>query len=573
MKREKIFVGKRLRMAVCTILAVFMVGTTTALGADITITEFISTEYRSIDRFKEGFAIVKKGDSKSANGKYRGDPIYGFIDKTGREIVPCIYTNADRFSEGFAGVNVGGNRYGVGGKWGFIDTTGKEVVPCQYDRVNAFSEGLAVVNRDGKWGFINTAGNEIVSCKYDVAYSFSEGIAAVGINTGETDSANEPIRKWSLIDKTGKEIASLDEQIQVIGAFSNGLAPVYTGSGCGFINKTGELAFPYKYAYRLFMYTSPHIKEFSEGFARVEKDLGQNGFIDVTGREIAPCKYETASDFSEGLAAVSLNGKSGFIDGTGKEIIPCKFEGADSFSEGLAAVAVGGKYGYIDKTGKEIVPCIYDRAHPFSGGFAVVEQKIENSVNSEYGIIDKTGREVIPFGVYDLISGMSDGIAIVSKGIVEDGFVSLVTNVPGFTAYRSTQSVMVDGRPINFQMYALRDASGNPTNYVKLRDVASVLNSTAAQFEVSWDGVVNIVPGRPYTPNGSEMTTPFSGDRTYTVAAAPTRINGKEISIDAIVLEDDQGGAYTYYKLRDLGEAIGFRVDWSAEKGISVQTK
>ena len=39
------------------------------------------------------------------------------------------------------------------------------------------------------------------------------------------------------------------------------------------------------------------------------------------------------------------------------------------------------------------------------------------------------------------------------------------------------------------------------------------------------------------------------------------------------MLKDDQGGAYTYYKLRYLGTSLGFKVDWSAEKGIFIETK
>ena len=90
---------------------------------------------------------------------------------------------------------------------------------------------------------------------------------------------------------------------------------------------------------------------------------------------------------------------------------------------------------------------------------------------------------------------------------------------------------------------------------------------------MGWDGAVNIETGKPYTANGSEMKTPFSGDQAYEAAAAPTNVNGQTAALEAIVLKDDAGGAYTYYKLRDLGKALGFRVDWSAEKGIFLETK
>lgn len=142
----------------------------------------------------------------------------------------------------------------------------------------------------------------------------------------------------------------------------------------------------------------------------------------------------------------------------------------------------------------------------------------------------------------------------------------------GGTAYASTQAVEVDGKKVEFQMYALKDANGNDTNYVKLRDVAATLNGTPAQFEVSWDGAVNIVTGQLYTPNGSEMSTPFSGDRAYTVPASQTKVNGSAAALESIVLTDDSGNGYTYYKLRDLGTALGFTVDWSAEQGVFIQT-
>lgn len=141
------------------------------------------------------------------------------------------------------------------------------------------------------------------------------------------------------------------------------------------------------------------------------------------------------------------------------------------------------------------------------------------------------------------------------------------------TAYASTQTVLVDGSAVIFQAYALKDERGNDTNYVKLRDVAQILNGTAAQFEVGWNGAVNIETGKNYTSNGSEMKTPFTGNRSYSPATAPTNINGAPAGLEAIVLLDDNGGAYTYYKLRDLGRVLGFKVDWSAEKGIFVETK
>ena len=140
------------------------------------------------------------------------------------------------------------------------------------------------------------------------------------------------------------------------------------------------------------------------------------------------------------------------------------------------------------------------------------------------------------------------------------------------TAYASTQAIEVNGHRVIFEAYALKDANGNDTNYIKLRDVASVLNGTPAQFNVGWNGSVTITTGQAYTPNGSEMRTPYSGNRAYQDASAATMVNGSPVELSAILLTDDSGNGYTYYKLRDLGAALGFTVDWSAERGIFIET-
>ena len=98
------------------------------------------------------------------------------------------------------------------------------------------------------------------------------------------------------------------------------------------------------------------------------------------------------------------------------------------------------------------------------------------------------------------------------------------------------------------------------------------LSGTAAQFNVDWDGDVLIVPHSAYVPNGSEMSTPFTGDRTYTKAASATKVNGTAVPFSAIYLTDSEHGGYTYYKLRDLGQVLGFDVSWDKDRGIYIDS-
>ena len=142
--------------------------------------------------------------------------------------------------------------------------------------------------------------------------------------------------------------------------------------------------------------------------------------------------------------------------------------------------------------------------------------------------------------------------------------------------YARTQNFDIDGRAVSFKTYAVVTPDGKggtlETNYVKLRDVAYAMNGTAAQFNVDWDGDVLIVPHSVYIPNDSEMSTPFTGDHAYTKAASATKVNGQNVPFSAIYLTDNSGGGYTYYKLRDLGQVLGFDVSWSVERGIYIES-
>lgn len=146
------------------------------------------------------------------------------------------------------------------------------------------------------------------------------------------------------------------------------------------------------------------------------------------------------------------------------------------------------------------------------------------------------------------------------------------------TAYATSYSILVDGQAVAFDAYALKDESGNGTNYLKLRDVAHVLNGTAAQFNVDWDQAaqaIAIATGAAYTtPNGSEMSTPFTGDQTYVPNSAAVVVDGADAGLEAISIYDAAGNGYTYFKLRDLGDALGFGVDWDQTAGaIVIDTK
>ena len=149
----------------------------------------------------------------------------------------------------------------------------------------------------------------------------------------------------------------------------------------------------------------------------------------------------------------------------------------------------------------------------------------------------------------------------------------ILNSAGGTMAYERRQTVEIDGRKVELTSYALKDENGFERNFFRVREIAQQLTGTKAQFDVKWeDNAVKLITGTAYTPLAYETRIPFSGDREYTAAADITQINGEDSAIQAIALHDSNGGGYTYYKLRDLGRMLGFNVDWTAERGIFIET-
>jgi hypothetical protein len=145
---------------------------------------------------------------------------------------------------------------------------------------------------------------------------------------------------------------------------------------------------------------------FSGGLAAVETHQGKWGYIDKTGRRVIAPQFDYASDFSEGLACVQVGEKFGFINKLGMMTISSQFSSPGGFSEGLASVRLGGKtenpYGlnvgplggkqvFIDKKGNIVIslPVEVENANPFVESLAAVE------IKGYWGFIDRTGKMII----------------------------------------------------------------------------------------------------------------------------------------------------------------------------------
>ena len=113
------------------------------------------------------------------------------------------------------------------------------------------------------------------------------------------------------------------------------------------------------------------------------------GFINLKGQVVINTQYDSAHDFSEGLAVIEIDARRGYIDRSGKMAIDAVYVDAGPFSEGLAAVQIDGKYGYIDKTGRLAIVPRFDRVSSFCQGRAAV------CLDGRYGYIYHDGAMLI----------------------------------------------------------------------------------------------------------------------------------------------------------------------------------
>lgn len=324
---------------------------------DKTGKEVIPCKYKEVNEFKEDLALVKDEAGRSF-----------FIDRTG-EKTSWSYIDAEPFSEGLAPV------LGLNGLWGFIDKSGNQIIPCKYKDVSSFSEGLASVQtKNDYYRYIDKNGNIVIKDKYLTAEPFKDGYAIVTLNKRKHPHAI--INKKGKIIKEGEEyfisnkrILSYNEETKILTSLN-----IETGKQNELISSKYPLFYDISEGMMLFMgfngkyaimdidlnlktdFLFKCVSNFSNEVAKAYFDDGSRIILkkDGTTSEFSKdTKKCLIRNFNEEKAIVVNNDDFfGCIDKTGKVIIPCENKSLGNFSEGLAAIITNdGRIGYIDEKG------------------------------------------------------------------------------------------------------------------------------------------------------------------------------------------------------------------------------
>lgn len=304
---------------------------------------------------------------------------YGVIDAAGRWLTP---------TRPHPDVEMWRTRQPVGG-WGFIDPTGREVIPALFRAASDFQDGSAMLSLgEHQAGLISRRGKWLLPPVFDSAEPFRNGVAQVIKNFETPAMFDRNCRETTLeVAEQRLNFTPPDDGPPIIenpsvlsGAPAESDWTMQAQNGrVGFVDAQGNWTIPPRFE---------DAEPFAENLAAV-KSGGYWGYINRQGRLVIPTQFDEARAFSQGYAAVLTDTAWRFVDPRGhflsanppapekghKPAPPAElaFENVRDFKEGYAAIKTAGKWGYLNRKGVQVVAPIYNDAYDFNGGLARIQ--------------------------------------------------------------------------------------------------------------------------------------------------------------------------------------------------------
>ena len=128
-------------------------------------------------------------------------------------------------------------------------------------------------------------------------------------------------------------------------------------------------------------------------------------------------------------------------------------------------------------------------------------------------------------------------------------------------AVKNTKKVTLDGEEVMVGAY---DVEGY--NYLKLRDVAAILNTKKCQFNVGFDGPTKLITvelAKGYEKVEGDLAEIKDEKAKAIVSVRKILVNGEEKEIKTALINE-----YNYMQLRDLGSLVGLDVKYDAKNKV-----
>ncbi|MFV8830556.1 WG repeat-containing protein [Alkalihalobacterium sp. APHAB7] len=261
-----------------------------------------SKAYNFIAPYEEERAVFS---DRSANGQY----LYGYLDRSGQEIIPLQFEYANDFKDGKALVRLTNRNYAL------IDKNETILNTYAYHSMTEFREGLSSFRKtvDDLYGYVDEKGNIVIEPQFSIALPFQEGRAVVNIIDG-------------------------------------------IHNGYGLINKQGEFIIPAQYNDVLQL--GEDRVALGKAIVADKPYIGSIYAIATSdGRRLTDFEYDTVSVFKEGLSSVTQDRYTFFIDRSGnraKNYPVVQGTGILTLENVVIKAFVDQRVMYFDRLGKTI---------------------------------------------------------------------------------------------------------------------------------------------------------------------------------------------------------------------------
>ncbi len=338
-------------------------------GNEIPIQSTFKNRYEEVGDFYEGLCRVSTLKLDLMDLAYYSDyhdiaGMWGYINEEGIEVIPPQYIYAMDFNDGIAIVCKGkwtrdekyDNKQNSGRYlaeeelWGAIDKTGKEVIPCIFDEIKEFWDVTDVYMahyggwKGGKWGVIDKNGNWVAKPVFnEINYEYADGLFSF-----YADDSNEEdllgiydIKQQKVIfEPQFSDVSFIDNSNITVEVYDEKLKRNIQK----IIDLNGNELFPSVYS---------SIHTFKETYEVVISDENgeKHGLIDKKGNIILPCKYDlpwNRISYDKRLMVYISDRKQGLVDFDDKIIIPPVYHEIYGLDNPVLTVRDGDKDNYLE---------------------------------------------------------------------------------------------------------------------------------------------------------------------------------------------------------------------------------
>ncbi|MBO5614454.1 MAG: WG repeat-containing protein [Prevotella sp.] len=415
--------------------------------------------YDEVGLFENGLAYVMKENE------------YGYVDKNGKEVIPCIYNAIGSFNpQGLVWVNKGGHVSEqssgiVDGFFGIYDSYGKVILPVKYKQLGYFE------NRRSSDGNPYCKFRSIVGLNYGNSRYNSElenrtlmknkGLAWVAKGGGCFD-VHEPVpfiaepfsqidcsvaNSFAFCNNTENPVPTkLDGKLIYVNELTRGK------NKWGIVDTKGNILLPegkFDFCYNPSEGYVPVVKidngiytinyynsnsknllfqEFKRTIAIAPVVEGKTMILDASGCQFVDMKGTKVGEVydavvpsdDEDIYTVYKEAKFGVIDKGGNTVIPMEYKLISTAHEGMMSYVAedsSGKssYGYMNVKGETVVTPQYSAVYHFENGRAKVRK------GDKYGCIDGNGKMVFPCRFANIFSAGSKSQTIFFLQESKDG--------------------------------------------------------------------------------------------------------------------------------------------------------